>query len=130
MGRIRRSLAALATVTVLLAVGAGCAPWQEQMAEGVRSEGGKVWIENVPLAKGDGNGHVRGLETILAHAGTPVAYERLMGLSGMAFIAQADTGHRWQGTLDVGWWPLDEWGFSLRLYFLGRAIGRDLLSRT
>ena len=125
MGRRRRFLAVLATVTVLLAVGAGCARW-EQMAPGVRSEGGKVWIEDVPLAKGDGNGHVRGLETILAHAGTPVAYERLMGLSGMAFIAQADTGHRWEGTLDVGWWPLDEWGLSMRLDFLGRAVGRDL----
>ena len=129
MGRRRRFLAVLATVTVLLAVGVGCAPG-EQMAAGVRSYDGQVWIEDVPLAKGDGNGHVRGLETILAHAGTPVAYERLMGLSGMAFIAQADTGHRWQGTLDVGWWPLDEWGLSMRLYFLGRAIGRDLQKAT
>ena len=91
----------------------------------VKRDGDKVWIEDV-RPTGDGNGHVRGLEVLLAHAGTPVAYERLMGLSGMAFITQADTGHRWEGVLDVGWWPLDEWGLSMRLDFLGRAVGRDL----
>jgi len=91
----------------------------------VKREDGKVWIEDVQPT-GDGNGHVRGLQVLLAHAGTPVSYERLMGLSGMAFITQADAGHRWKGTLDVGWWPLDEWGVSMRLDFLGRAVGYDL----
>ena len=95
-------------------------------AAAVRREGGRVWVDNVPLAKGRGNGYVRGLEALLAHAGTPVSYERLMGLSGMAFIAQADTEHRWEGKVDVGWWPLDPWGLLLRRAFLGRAIGYEL----
>lgn len=92
----------------------------------VRREGGRVWIDRVPPAAGNGNGYVRGLESILAHAGTPVAYERLMGLSGVAFIAQADVEHMWDGKVDVGWWPLDPWGLQLRRAFLGRAIGYTL----
>lgn len=92
----------------------------------VQREGGKVWIEDVPPSGGDGNGYVRGLEVMLAHAGTPVSYERLMGLSGMAFITQADAEHRWEGTVDVGWWPLDLWGLELRRDFLARAIGWEV----
>ncbi len=89
-------------------------------------EGNRVSIDNVPPAAGNGNGYVRGLETMLAHAGTPVNYERLMGLSGIAFITQADIEHRWEGKIDVGWWPLDPWGLQLRRDFLGRAIGCSL----
>ncbi|MHC5034825.1 MAG: hypothetical protein ACYTFZ_07290, partial [Planctomycetota bacterium] len=98
---------------------------RSSMTASVKRQGGRVWIEGV-RPTGDGNRHVRGLEVLLAYAGTPVAYERLMGLSGMAFITQADTGHRWEGVLDVGWWPLDDWGLSMRLDFLGHAVGYDL----
>ncbi|MHB1158035.1 MAG: RNA polymerase sigma factor [Phycisphaerales bacterium] len=92
----------------------------------IRNENGKVWIDDVPPAAADGNGYIRGIETMLGHAGTPVDYNRLMGLSGMAFITQVDTGHRWQGVVDAGWWPLDPWGVQLRRDFLGRAVGYEL----
>ena len=92
----------------------------------VKREGSRVWIDGVPPATGKGNGYLRGLEAILAHAGTPVAYERLMGLSGMAFIAQADAEHMWEGKVDVGWWPLDPWGLQLRRPFLAQATGYEL----
>ncbi len=86
----------------------------------------RVMLENVPPVGGEGNGYVRGIEVLLAGAGAPVAYDRLMGLSGMAFIAQADTGHRWEGKVDVGWWPLDMWGLEMRRDFLARAVGWEL----
>ncbi len=92
----------------------------------VRREGDRVWIDNVPPSGGEGNRYVRGIETMLAHAGTPVSYERLMGLSGVAFITQADAEHRWEGKVDVGWWPLDAWGLQLRRAFLGQAVGYEL----
>jgi hypothetical protein len=50
-----------------------------------------------------------------------------MGLSGVAFILQADVGHRWDGKIDAGWWPLDPWGLKLHREFLSRAIGRELV---
>lgn len=82
---------------------------------------------DVPLASGSGNGYVRGLETLLACEGAPVSYERLMGLSGMAFILQADAEHRWNGKVDAGWWPLDPWGLKLNREFLARAVGYELV---
>ncbi|MCL2648222.1 MAG: M48 family metalloprotease [Phycisphaerales bacterium] len=95
----------------------------------VQREGGHVRISNVPMATGDGNRYVRGLETLLVCAGAPpasVSYERLMGLSGMAFVLQADSEHRWEGKVDVGWWPLDPWGLKLSCDFLSRAVGYEL----
>lgn len=92
----------------------------------VQREGDRVWIDDVPPGKGEGNGYIRGLETLLAHAGTPSPYERLMGLSGLAFITQVDAEHRWQGKVDAGWWPLDPWGLELRREFLGRATGYEI----
>ena len=99
--------------------------WMEKGAE-VKRDGNKALIDGVPPARGDGNGYVRGLETVLACIGSPVGYDRLMGLSGMAFIVQADTQHRWEGKVGVGWWPLDPWGLQLRRAFLSRAVGREL----
>ncbi len=100
---------------------------QTLAAMAVRRDDGGVRIEGLPAAPGDGNGYVRGLEAMLTHQGAPVAYDRLMAWSGLAFIAQADTGHRWEGKVDVGWWPLDPWGLVLRLPFLSRAVGFQLL---
>ena len=68
-------------------------------------EEGRVRLGNVPAATGSGNGYVRGLETLLVCEGVSVNYERLMGLSGMAFILQADTEHRWEGKVDAGCAP-------------------------
>jgi len=92
----------------------------------VKREGGRVWIDNVLPAKGGGNGYMRGLECLLAYAGTPVDYDRLMALSGIAFITQADSEHRWEGQIDVGWWPLDPWGLMLRREFLEQAVGYEI----
>ncbi|MGD8240676.1 MAG: hypothetical protein PVH68_19145, partial [Armatimonadota bacterium] len=101
--------------------GAGREPVE---GEGAVSE--RVMLEDVPPSGGEGNGYVRGIEVLLAHAGTPVSYERLMALSGMAFVAQADLEHRWGGKVDVGWWPLDTWGLEMRLGFLSDAVGWEL----
>jgi hypothetical protein len=54
-------------------------------------------------------------------------YETVAGDTGLAFIFQADALHRPYGAdvrnLDIGWWPLDEWGAVMRLDFLGRVSG-------
>lgn len=89
-------------------------------------EGSRVSVADVPPASGAGNGYVQGLETLLKHEGTPVSYSRLMGLSGIAFILQSDTGHVWDGQVDTGWWPLDSWGLELRKAFLAQAVGRKI----
>ncbi len=94
--------------------------------DNVQREEGRVRITNVPPAAGGGNGYVRGLQTLLNCAGTPIDYERLMGLSGMAFIFQVDVEHRWEGKVDAGWWPLDPWGLKLHREFLSRAVGYEL----
>lgn len=92
----------------------------------VHHEGGRVRLPHVPPATGGGNGHVRGLQTLLGCAGVSIEYERLMGLSGLAFILQVDTGHRWEGQVDAGWWPLDPWGLERSREFLSRAVGYEL----
>jgi len=117
--------------TVLLPVRHELAAIAQQLEQAVtallvRRQGGKVWIPDVPPAPAEGNGYLRGLESMLAQQGAPVSYDRLMALSGMAFITQADSAHRWDGKVDVGWWPLDVWGLDLRREFLGLAVGYEL----
>ena len=50
-----------------------------------------------------------------------------MGDSGLAFIFQADSQHKPYNNrihqLDMGWWPLDQWGIAHRLDFLGKVSG-------
>lgn len=77
-----------------------------------------------------GNSYVVGIETIHQYLSPdkPIRYSRLMGLSGMAFIIQASPDDMFQGKVDVGWWPLDGWGFHLRTDFLGQGIGWHLQS--
>ncbi len=97
-----------------------------QAQDNVQREEGRVRMTNVPPAAGGGNGYVRGIQTLLDCAGAPISYERLMGLSGMAFIFQVDIEHRWEGKVDAGWWPLDPWGLKLHREFLSRAVGYEL----
>jgi hypothetical protein len=99
---------------------------QALIAMVVQRDGAAVQVLGTPGAAGDGNGYGRGLEAMLAHQGAPVSYERLMAWSGLAFITQADSGHRWEGQVDVGWWPLDPWGLVSRLAFLAQAVGYEL----
>lgn len=66
----------------------------------------------------------------LSYMGAPADLRTVMGDSGLAFIFQADGLHHPFGTkvaqLDMGWWPLDHWGATLRLDFLGRVNGVPL----
>ncbi|KKL92748.1 hypothetical protein LCGC14_1881600, partial [marine sediment metagenome] len=62
----------------------------------------------------------------LSYLEAPTDYETVSGDTGLAFILQADARHRYPlgvKHLDMGWWPLDEWGLKLRLDFLGRVSG-------
>jgi len=93
---------------------------EQSAAANVQREGSLVRLTNVSPATGGGNGYVHGLETLLVHAGVPVDYNRLMGLSGLAFIFQADRED------NPGWWPLDPWGLKLHREFLARAVGYEL----
>lgn len=118
----------LPTTTLLLSILLVCPCIQVGCTQppNVHHDDGRVWLDDISPAKGNGNGYLRGLEAILARERTPVSYERLMGLSGIAFILQADSEHLWDGKIDVGWWPLDPWGLKLRKEFLAQAIGREL----
>lgn len=63
----------------------------------------------------------------LSYLEAPADYETVLGDTGLAFILQGDALHRPYGAdvknLDIGWWPLDEWGAVTRLDFLGRVSG-------
>ncbi len=63
----------------------------------------------------------------LSYLEAPADYETVSGDTGLAFILQADALHRPHGAnvrnLDIGWWPLDEWGAVMRLDFLGKVSG-------
>ncbi|MCL2701674.1 MAG: hypothetical protein FWE88_08275 [Phycisphaerae bacterium] len=83
-----------------------------------------------PQAGKGGNRFARALEMMFHYCGIPCDYDTVACDSGLAFILQADSQHAPYGTcgadvkeLDVGWWPLDDWGAMLRLDFLGRAYG-------
>ena len=80
-----------------------------------------------PLAGGDGNRIARAYQMALTCCGVACDYDTLAGDSGLAFILQTDSGHKPYGAdvpeLDLGWWPLDEWGGMLRLEFLCRVYG-------
>ena len=90
---------------------------------------GAVLVPRVPASKGDGNWFARGLEVLLAHAGTPVDYDTLMGDLGLAFVLQAsDQAPRYGGALDVGWWPLEPACALTYLDFVSRAVGRRIES--
>jgi len=64
----------------------------------------------------------------LSYCGIACDYNTMAGDSGMAFILQADSLHTAWGAkrkeLDIGFWPVDQWGSLLRLDFLGRVYGR------
>jgi len=80
-----------------------------------------------PPAGGDGNRLARAYQMSFSCCGVACDYDTVAGDSGLAFILQADSAHRPYGAdvteLDLGWWPLDEWGAMLRLDFLGSVYG-------
>jgi len=74
-----------------------------------------------------GNTFARAMASVLTHLGADISYERVMGLTGVAFILQVDTsGPFIDEELDCAWWPNDAWGFELGLPVLSKAVGREL----
>ena len=65
------------------------------------------------------------MSAILSNLGDETGYERVMGLTGVAFILQVQTDGpvRPDGSLDCAWWPNDAWGFALGLPVLTQATG-------
>ena len=68
----------------------------------------------------------------LSCCGIPCDYDTVAGDSGLAFIIQADSLHAINGAkrpdeLNIGYWPVDQWGALLRLDFLGRVYGRQFI---
>ncbi len=92
---------------------------------------GALLIENPPAGKGNSNRYARGFVMGLSHCGTECDYETIMGDSGLAFILQADEYVTPWGKpvkqVDIGWWPLAWWGALMRLDFVGKAVGRELI---
>lgn len=84
-------------------------------------------LPDPPGGIGHCNRQVAAFSMALSYLEAPADYETVAGDTGVAFILQADALHRPHGTdvrnLDIGWWPLDEWGVVMRLDFLGRASG-------
>ena len=75
-----------------------------------------------------GNTYARAFSTVLTQLGTPLSYDQVMGLSGVAFALQIDTAGPTlpDGELDCAWWPNDAWGFDLGLPLLRQATGWEL----
>ncbi|MFA6135402.1 MAG: hypothetical protein WC869_15430 [Phycisphaerae bacterium] len=94
----------------------------------VRQDGDHLQLEGMPApAEDKGNTYARGMAAILSNLGQDVSYDRIMGLSGVAFILQVDTsGPTIDGGLDCAWWPNDAWGFTLGLPVLSKAAGWDI----
>ena len=71
-----------------------------------------------------GNTYARGMSAVLSYLGSDISYDRIMGLTGVAFILQVDTSGPYHGgDLDCAWWPNDHWGFELGLPVLTKAVG-------
>ena len=83
---------------------------------------------DMPAPPGEsGDTYARAMSATLAYLGTDVSYDRVLGLSGVAFILQVDTnGPYVNGELDCAWWPNDAWGFDLGLPVLSKATGWEL----
>ena len=84
-------------------------------------------LDDVPAGQGEGNPFAMGLSVILNYGGTPADYDTLMGDLGLAFIFQAsDQVTRYDGALDVGWWPLDPECIPTYLEFVSRTVGQRI----
>ncbi len=130
----------LTEVQFALSMEYGFANWQE-LRDAVLStqpgadytpeaKGDALILPNPPAGPGGSRWFPSVLSLALSYLGAPSDPTTMAGDSGMAFILQADSLHHPHGTdirhLDIGWWPLDEWGAKLRLDFVGRASGIEL----
>jgi hypothetical protein len=79
-------------------------------------------------SKESGNTYAHGMSAVLSYLGSDISYERIMGLTGVAFILQVDTSGPYHGgDLDCAWWPNDHWGFELGLPVLTKAVGWEFI---
>ena len=89
-----------------------------------------LFLPNPQPGGGGVNRFAAAFSLALSNMGVPADPVLVAGDSGLAFVLQADSLHHPWGTdqkaLDIGWWPLDPWGFMLRLDFLGRAYGAPM----
>ena len=98
----------------------------------VHGGGGKViqmtTLIDIPApAKEPGNTYARAMSAVLSYLGTETSYDRIMGLTGVAFILQVDTsGPHVHGELDCAGWPNDAWGFDLGLPVLSETVGWEI----
>ena len=92
---------------------------------------GALLLEARPSGRARSNRIVSGIRMLLSSAGIEADYDTLMGDSGACFILQADSLHTSWGKpvkqIDIGWWPLDPWGVFMRLDFLSRTVGRQII---
>lgn len=95
-------------------------------------QSGALRLPDPPAAKRGAHRFVSGYQLALSCCGIACDYDTVAGDSGMAFILQADSLHTAWGAkrneLDIGFWPVDQWGSLLRLDFLGRVYGRTFLA--
>jgi hypothetical protein len=89
-----------------------------------------VVLPDPPGGVDSANGFAAACSVALSYLGADAGYHDVLGNSGLAFILQADAVHTPYGTdvrhLDIGWWPLDPWGSTLRLDFLSRVYGSPI----
>lgn len=102
----------------------GLKPTAHYVADG---EDNAMILPDPPGGINDPDRYAAAFSIALSYLEAPADYETVLGDTGLAFIFQADSLHRPYGAdvknLDIGWWPLDEWGVVTRLDFLGRASG-------
>jgi hypothetical protein len=91
------------------------------------AEDNAMVLPDPPGGINDPDRYAAAFSIALSYLEAPADYETVLGDTGLAFIFQADALHRPYGAdvknLDIGWWPLDEWGVVMRLDFLGRVFG-------
>jgi len=118
----------IATMCVAGSTGAETATTNAQAEAGATQAATARLAEWIPEGHEDNNSCARGLATVLEFLGHDVDYDTIMGDSGQAFIIQGeeDSTNIHDGAVDVGWWPLEPVGMSIRLSFLERAVGREL----
>jgi hypothetical protein len=82
----RNRMTVIAAVLALACVVITCANGEEPKEKQMRS------LINMSAPSGEsGNLFARGMSAILSYLGTDISYDRVMGLSGLAFILQVDT---------------------------------------
>lgn len=91
---------------------------------------GALRLPDPPAARPGAHRLTSAYHLALSYCGIACDYNTVTGDSGMAFILQADSlqtaGGAKRKELDIGFWPVDQWGSLLRLAFLGQVYGREL----